>query len=168
MASFYILYELPASIQLPIIYLRAKAMLDQTALYFCSLNYSINGIQTCDLNLSKFESFKLLWKTNAIILDERFSTGGDSGMSGSIWQHLWLSQKGRREILVSGGKRPGILQNIQQCTQQPPTSTEKSIMLRLKNPLDYQFTTVDITENSKRDNSQLHYCVDSAFLEAEV
>lgn len=118
-------------------YLRAKAMLDQTALYFCSLNYSINGIQTCDLNLSKSESFKLLWKTNTIILDERFSTGGDSGTSGIIWQHVWLSQKGRREILVSGGKRPGILQNIQQCTQQPPAPTEKSIMLRLKNALDY-------------------------------
>lgn len=75
-----------------------------------------------ELSLPKFESFKLLWKTSTIILDERFSTRSGSGTSGSIWQHFWLSERGRRKIMVSSGKSPGMLQNSQQCTEQPPTS----------------------------------------------
>lgn len=91
------------------------------------------GVQICELSLPKCGSFKLLWKTSTVILHECFSTRGDSGMSGSIWKHFWLSQRERGKILVSTGKRPGMLQSIQQCTQEQPTPTQKSIVLRSEN-----------------------------------
>lgn len=51
-----------------------------------TMDFSLNGVQICELSISRFQSLKLPRST--IILDEQFSVGGDLG---DIWQHLETS-----------------------------------------------------------------------------